>query len=120
MREDRENLIIENAQLRMPNYNTAVSKFSEPSIKLSIPFPEELQDSPGEELAVPEADSKKAYSVEEFRTRHREAYKPWSADYDTELSVLVAGGTKVKELSAHFGRTSGAIRSRIKKLNLRE
>ncbi len=99
MREDRENLIIANAELRMPNYNTAVFKFS---------------------LAVPESSPKKAYSVEEFRTTHQDAYKPWTVDFDSELSALVADGTKVKELSAHFGRTSGAIRSRIKKLNLRE
>lgn len=35
MREDRENLIIANAELRMLNYNTAVFKFSELSIKAS-------------------------------------------------------------------------------------
>jgi hypothetical protein len=35
MREDRENLIIANAELRMLNYNTAVLKFSEPSVKAS-------------------------------------------------------------------------------------
>lgn len=87
---------------------------------LSIPSPEELQDLSFEELTVPESSPKKAYSVEEFRTRYQDAYKPWTVDFDSELSALVAGGTKVKELSAHFGRTSGAIRSRIKKLNLRE
>jgi superfamily I DNA/RNA helicase len=87
---------------------------------LSVPSPEELQDLPYEESGVPETSPKKAYTVEEFRTRHRDAYKPWTVDFDSELSELVAGGTKVKELSAHFGRTSGAIRSRIKKLNLRE
>ena len=87
---------------------------------LSIPSPEELLDPSYEALGVPETSPKKAYTVEEFRTRHQDAYKPWTVDFDSELSELVAGGTKVKELSAHFGRTSGAIRSRIKKLNLRE
>ncbi len=62
----------------------------------------------------------KSYSVEEFRTRHCDAYKPWTEDVDMELSQLFIKGTKIKELSSHFGRTSGAIRSRINKLNLRE
>lgn len=73
-----------------------------------------------EETPVIEIASSKSYSVEEFRTRHADAYKPWTNDVDLELSELFINGTKIKELSAHFGRTSGAIRSRINKLNLRE
>lgn len=73
-----------------------------------------------EEKTVSETAPSKSYSVKEFRTRHREAYKPWTEDVDLELSQLFIKGTKIKELSSHFGRTGGAIRSRIKKLNLRE
>ena len=82
---------------------------------LGIETDEEAQTDPAEEPVIPA----KAYSVEEFRTRHRDAYKQWTDDFDSELSELFAKGTKIKELSAHFGRTSGSIRSRINKLNLR-
>jgi F-box protein, helicase, 18 len=58
----------------------------------------------------------KSYSVEEFRTQHQDAYKPWNHELDHELSKLHVEGTAINQLSAHFGRTSGAIRSRIKKL----
>ncbi|WP_343635339.1 UvrD-helicase domain-containing protein [Fluviicola sp.] len=78
---------------------------------------EELFDNPSGTLSVP---ASKSYSVEEFRTRHADAYKPWTDDFDSELSELFARGTNIKELSNYFGRTNGAIRSRIKKLNLRD
>ncbi|MDR1848324.1 MAG: DUF3276 family protein [Bacteroidales bacterium] len=55
----------------------------------------------------------KAYSVEEVRTLHPNAYKPWSKDD-------VCEGKKVKELSQIFGRNEGAVRSRINKLELVE
>ena len=60
----------------------------------------------------------KSYSVEEFRTRHKDAYKPWTDEFDIQLSEMFIEGMSIKNLSTHFGRTNGAIRSRISKLNL--
>jgi len=62
----------------------------------------------------------KAYSVDEVRTRHKDAYKPWTEELDDELTIMYCEGVNVKDLAKHFGRTKGAIRSRIKKLELVE
>lgn len=62
----------------------------------------------------------KAYSVEEIRTKHKEAYKPWTIKQDDELTVMYCEGVNIKDIAKHFGRTTGAIRSRIKKLELEE
>lgn len=61
---------------------------------------------------------RKTYSVEEFRTRHKDAYRPWTDEFDSQLAQLFVQGATIKNLSEHFGRTGGAIRSRINKLNL--
>lgn len=62
----------------------------------------------------------KAYSVDQIRTKHIDAYKPWSQELDDELTVMYCEGVSVKDMARHFGRTKGAIRSRIKKLELEE
>lgn len=58
------------------------------------------------------------YWLEEIRAKHKGAYLPWTVEYDNELTVLFYEGVKVKALAEHFGRTMGAIRSRISKLEL--
>jgi F-box protein, helicase, 18 len=62
----------------------------------------------------------KAYSVEEVRKQHKDAYRAWTTELDMELTNKFQEGKKVKELATYFGRTEGAIRSRIKKLQLKE
>ena len=42
--------------------------------------------------------------------------KPWMKELDDELCRLFDGGMKKKDLCTHFGRTSGAIKSRLAKL----
>ncbi|MFW6248350.1 MAG: UvrD-helicase domain-containing protein [Bacteroidota bacterium] len=64
--------------------------------------------------------TEKAYSVDEVRTRHKDAYKPWTQELDDELTIMYCEGVNVKDLAIHFGRTKGAIRSRIKKLELKK
>lgn len=64
--------------------------------------------------------SEKAYSVDTVRTIHKSAYAPWTTELDEELSVMFGKNVKVKDMAIHFGRTNGAIRSRIKKLELEE
>ncbi len=60
----------------------------------------------------------KSYSVSEVRKKHQHAYKGWTDEDDQALKKLFAEGKKVKELAEHFGRTRGAIRSRLKKLEV--
>ena len=65
-----------------------------------------------------EFDKVKSYSVEETRNKHKDAYKPWTAELDKQLENLCCEGLEIKELAKQFGRTTGAIRSRITKLRL--
>lgn len=62
----------------------------------------------------------KAYSVEEVRTKHEGAYQPWTQELDNELTLLYCEGVNIKDMAKHFGRTRGAMTSRIKKLGLEE
>lgn len=62
----------------------------------------------------------KAYTVEKIRESHKGAYAPWTDEQDQDLTSMFCEGVNIKDISAHFGRTKGAIRSRIKKLELVE
>lgn len=76
-----------------------------------------LKDS---QRKVRKRTDEKAYTVEEVRARHKNAYQPWTTEADDELTVMYCEGAKVKDMAMHFGRTRGAIRSRIKALELEE
>lgn len=65
-----------------------------------------------------EPGKEKTYSVETIRQTKKDAYKPWTPELDKELTVMYCEGRKVREMAEHFGRTQGAINSRIKKLEL--
>lgn len=67
-----------------------------------------------------ETKNGKAYSFDQIREKHKDAYRPWTSDLDEELTVMYCEGVNVRDLAIHFGRTKGAIRSRIKKLELEE
>ena len=62
----------------------------------------------------------KAYSVETIRETHKDAYKPWTKEQDDELELMYCEGITMRDIIKHFGRTRGAIRHRIKKLELFE
>lgn len=87
-----------------------------------IKTPDEKQKT---DLAIKKTEKKelnkqKAYAVDEVRTRHKDAYKPWTSELDEELTVMYCEGVNLKDMAKHFGRTKGAIISRIKKLELDE
>jgi hypothetical protein len=48
------------------------------------------------------------------------AYEKWTVEDDEKLEILFCEGKTVKELTQIFQRKPGAIRSRIKKLELKE
>ncbi len=58
------------------------------------------------------------HDAEEVRSKHKEAYMPWTEDLDNELMELYRSELSVKRLAKHFGRTAGAIRARIRKLGI--
>lgn len=79
---------------------------------------EEKENFP--ELQEQKPQKEKAYSVEEMRTKHEAAYKPWTKELDNEITTMFCEGINIKDMMKHFGRTRGAISSRIKKLELQE
>lgn len=58
----------------------------------------------------------KAYSVNAVRQNYQEAYQPWTEEQDRVLNTMIDSEATVSEIASHFGRTKGAIKSRIKKL----
>jgi superfamily I DNA/RNA helicase len=62
----------------------------------------------------------KTYSVENIRTKYKDAYRPWTVELDDELTIMYCEGVNIKDMAKHFGRTKGAIFSRIRKLELEE
>ncbi len=83
-------------------------------------YPAPAQDSEPEpelpDFAAAHTGKDKNYSVKEVREKHRQAYGKWTKERDSELMKLTQEGLSTSQLAAHFGRTKGAIRSRIKKL----
>lgn len=73
-----------------------------------------------EELTKTKQIDGKAYSVEKIRQIHKQVYQPWTKAEDNKLELLYCQGQKVKDLAKTFGRSEGAISSRIKKLELKE
>ena len=65
------------------------------------------------------ADSYQEYREELIKQGKDQAYDPWTEEADRELVRLKdVKGLSTDELSKHFQRTEGSIKSRVKKLNL--
>jgi hypothetical protein len=62
----------------------------------------------------------KAYQIKEIQKKHKNAYEAWTNEEDERLESLFCEKKNTKELSLIFKRKEGAIRSRIKKLELKE
>ena len=71
-------------------------------------------------LEIAENNKENAYSIDEIRIKTKDAYKRWTIELDDELTVMYCEGINLKDIVKHFGRTRGAITSRIKKLELKE
>lgn len=63
---------------------------------------------------------KPATPLDKTREKHPQAYASWTNELDDRLEVLYSEGKTTKELCKILGRQPGAIRSRIKKLELKE
>lgn len=63
---------------------------------------------------------KKSYSSEKLLEKYADAYKPWTPEQDDELTIMYCEQVPIRTMAHHFGRTTGAIRSRIKKLELED
>jgi hypothetical protein len=72
------------------------------------------------ELEEPKPTDSKTYSEKKIMETHKQAYLPWTTEDDNKLELLFCEGKKVIELAGIFRRNTGAINSRIKKLELKE
>lgn len=108
----------------------------EPLMPVDFPVSAQIHiiRTPGEEVKVvdiktPEVHSElekteikhvKTYSIKTVRETHEEAYQPWTKELDEELTLMYRDGVNVSDMANYFGRTKGAINSRIRKLDLEE
>ena len=56
--------------------------------------------------------------LEDLRSCYSQAYKPWTAEEEKQLTELFGKSKSVSEISKLTGRQSGGIRSRLRKLGL--
>ena len=84
----------------------------------TIPNPP-LQKEP-QTVKVKYPTTEKAYDVAIIRMTVKNAYAPWTEDDDIQLTTLYCERTPIKKIAEKMGRTQGAIRSRIEKLELRD
>ena len=54
--------------------------------------------------------------IQEFRARYPKAFMKWSAEEDAELSAMYSGQCSWREMSAHFGRNTNALKLRLERL----
>lgn len=60
----------------------------------------------------------KAYSVEEIRRTHANAYQKWTPEEEVKLRECFASGKTVTEVAKILGREKGGVKSRLRKLGL--
>ena len=92
-------------------------------VKIGISFSTETRTLEDWEYRVLDKTSikptlKKAYSVEEKRKEHGNAYLPWEKEADDILIKVYNEGKKIKEIAEIMERSRGAIYSRLKKLGI--
>jgi F-box protein 18 (helicase) len=78
------------------------------------------KQQPFAQKKIAKPENGKAYSVHAIRQEHKDAYRPWTDELDKELTVMFCEGVNIRDMIKHFGRTRGAITSRIRKLELEE
>lgn len=62
----------------------------------------------------------KDFFYSQVRQKHADAYKPWTPEQDDQLTIMYCKGVSLRNITSYFDRTEGAIRSRIKKLELKD
>ncbi|MEU4066279.1 hypothetical protein AB0F25_28450 [Streptomyces wedmorensis] len=92
---------------------------SEKSIRWKL-YALDLAPYPADAVPAPrppaEPEVVKAYTVDEKRRLHPNAYKPWEPGDELRLAERCAQGASLSELSQEFGRNEGAIASRLLKI----
>lgn len=63
-------------------------------------------------------DQKDFDKIRKIKKEHKEAYNPWNRQDDDELINLFFDGVPVGEMAIKLKRTKGAVRARIRKMEL--
>jgi F-box protein 18 (helicase) len=92
-----------------------IKKEAPKEIKAIVTVPSKIKSN----FSKYSGSKEKTYSVELIRTKHGEAYKPWTPEQDEKLTALFNNNTSDSEIIKHFGRNAGAIRARLRKLGLK-
>ncbi len=53
-----------------------------------------------------------------IRTKHPQAYRPWTSEEEAQLKKMFERGKQMKEITGKLGRQPGSIRARLKKIGL--
>jgi hypothetical protein len=59
-------------------------------------------------------------STDVKRRQLKENYQPWTSESDFELREMYEKGIPLGDIAMYFGRTKGAIYSRLKKIHFEE
>ncbi len=90
-----------------------------PNIKiLKTPVKQPATPTTIQKATVTKSGNISAAAATVVTANHTDAYKPWTPELDAELTELFLEGFAIKNLAIHFGRTAGAVQSRLKKLSL--
>lgn len=95
---------------------SAAAKAQLESLRANVKKRRTKQEKNSDDAAKTSKSQAWAEKLAKMRQTYPNAYMPWNDADDKKLAILFEQGKKVKELSDVFGRHSGAIRSRLKKL----
>ncbi len=70
--------------------------------------------------SIKQQSTKTISSLEKTRKTYANAYRAWTDMEEVHLKKLFNRGTPVKDIAVQLGRQTGSVRSRIKKLALKE
>ncbi len=84
----------------------------------SAVYVKEIQESKMYKLPEKQLYNEISTTWETARETNLHAYEPWTPELDDELTIMYCEGVTVKAMAKHFGRSKGAILSRITKLEL--
>ncbi len=113
------NEVIEFIESSKTKLESLILELPEDLIEKNLAF-EYLLTNSQHKKSIKDNKEKKIFSIAEKREINPNAYSKWEKIDDEKLELLHCEGLTIKELSEIFKRNNGAIRSRIKKLELKE
>ncbi len=105
--------------------NDVALKVSEEAVEMDKQFQRQSEDTSEEfrkasrkqlaDTTKSSAEKVKAYSVEEMRKTHANAYQKWTSEEEAKLQECFASGKTIAEISKILGRREGGVKSRLQK-----